>query len=301
MGNELTDRIESKIDRTVVGGVQLRRTGGGLAIMPQNVAEALELAKVLSTARGMIPAHLEGNPGACADVVFQALQWGMNPFALAKQSYVVQRGAPPAYMSQALIAAVNANANLKERLRYTYQGEGGKRRCTVSGVFVGSDDAHEYTTPEIDKITPKNSPLWKTDPDRQLGYWAARAWARLYASDILMGVYADDEIDPASTVAAQAHDPFAGEGPRVPAISDRGASADSASPVAAVDSADVADQGGGHSPIANQIARAAAPINQVANVTPYPRAADSLAAAPTAGASPSSSADAPAFSSETDQ
>lgn len=259
MSADVAERIEGKIDKQIVGGVQLRRAGGGLVLQPNNVAEALELAKVLSTARGMIPDHLVGNPGACADVVFQALQWGMNPFALAKQSYIAGRGMPPAYMAQALVAAVNANAGLIERLRYSFAGEGAKRTCTVSGVFKGSGQPHEYTSPEIGQITPKNSPLWKADPDRQLSYWSARAWARLYAADVLMGVYADDELTPdmAREPEKPQFDPFAGDGPR--AI------------------------GGGR----NADTPAAVPL---------PRDADSSPASQLAGASSEAIDDAPAFS-----
>lgn len=218
--NDVVERIEGRIDRDVISGVSLHKVGSGFAVVPTTLPEALELAKVLSTARGMIPQHLEGNPGACADVVFQALQWGMNPFALAKMSYIAQRGAAPSYMSQAISAAINSSAQLDGRLRLTFNGTGDETTCTVSGKFKGETRPHEYTSPRIKDITPKNSPLWKTDPSRQLGYWAQRAWARLYAGDILMGVYDADEITPEmlSRDVTPRVDPFAGEGPRVPAI-----------------------------------------------------------------------------------
>ncbi len=196
MSTDLTQKIEDRIDREVAGPVALMKSGAGFSIIPRNVGEALELAKVLSTARGMIPAHLFNNPGACADVVFQALQWGMNPFALAKMSFMVQQGGVPAYMAQAISAAVNSNPNLKTRLRLTFNGDGDETTCVVSGLFVGEETPHEYESPPISKIAPKNSPLWKIDPRRQLGYWSQRAWARLYASDTLMGVYDADEITP---------------------------------------------------------------------------------------------------------
>ena len=48
-------------------------------------------------------------------------------------------------------------------------------------------------SPEIGKIQPKNSPLWKTDPDQQLGYYTIRAWARRHRPDVLLGVYDREE------------------------------------------------------------------------------------------------------------
>lgn len=218
--NDVVERIEGRIDRDVIGGVSLHKVGSGFAVVPTTLPEALELAKVLSTARGMIPAHLEANPGACADVVFQALQWGMNPFALAKMSFVAQRGGAPSYMSQAISAAINSSAQLDGRLRLAFDGDGDEMRCTVSGKFKGEESPHEYRSPRIRDITPKNSPLWKVDPQRQLGYWSQRAWARLYAGDILMGVYDADEITPdmLSKDVTPKINPFAGEGPKYPAV-----------------------------------------------------------------------------------
>jgi hypothetical protein len=222
----MVERIEGRIDREVTSAVALRRSGTGLAIAPETLEQALELAKVMSTARGMIPEHLLGNPGACADVVFQALSWSMNPFALAKMSYIAQRGGTPSYMSQAISGAVNNNPALLGRMRLSYDGVGDDMTCTVTGVFRDDPDHPQvYTTPRIKDIQPKNSPLWKTDPGRQLGYWAQRAWSRLYASDILMGVYDADEFTPEMLAKSVTPvDPFAGEGPRVPAIGEGGPS-----------------------------------------------------------------------------
>jgi hypothetical protein len=216
--NALVEKIEGRIDRNVTSNVALHKIGGGFAVVPTTVEQALELAKVMSTARGMLPEHLLGNPGACADVVFQALSWGVNPFALAKQSYIAQRGGSPSYMSQAISAAVNGNPALKGRLSLSYAGEGDNMTCTVTGTFVDDpENPQSYTSPRIKDITPKNSPLWKSDAPRQLGYWSQRAWARLFAADILMGVYDADELTPEMLAKPVAQiDPFAGEGPRLP-------------------------------------------------------------------------------------
>lgn len=221
--NALVEKIEGRIDRHVTGSVELHKAGGGFAIVPQTVEQALELAKVMSTARGMIPEHLVGNPGACADVVFQALSWSLNPFSLAKMSYIAQRGGAPSYMSQAISAAVNGNPALQGRLLLSYAGEGDNMTCTVMGTFKDDpENPQSYTSPRIRDIAPKNSPLWKSDAPRQLGYWAQRAWARLYAADILMGVYDADELTPEMLAKPVTHiDPFAGEGPK-PAKSGEG-------------------------------------------------------------------------------
>lgn len=41
----------------------------------------------------------------------------------------------------------------------------------------------------------RNSTLWADDPKQQLAYLAQKRWARLYASDVILGVYTPDEFD----------------------------------------------------------------------------------------------------------
>jgi hypothetical protein len=40
----------------------------------------------------------------------------------------------------------------------------------------------------------RNSTLWTEDPKQQIAYLAERRWARLYAPDVLLGVYTPDEL-----------------------------------------------------------------------------------------------------------
>jgi hypothetical protein len=56
-------------------------------------------------------------------------------------------------------------------------------------------DELEYTTPAIGSITTKNSPLWKSDPQQQLGYFAARSWARRHTPEVILGVYDREEAE----------------------------------------------------------------------------------------------------------
>ncbi|WPB58606.1 recombinase RecT [Xylophilus sp. GOD-11R] len=40
----------------------------------------------------------------------------------------------------------------------------------------------------------RNSTLWADDPKQQLAYLAQKRWSRLYAPDVILGVYSPDEI-----------------------------------------------------------------------------------------------------------
>lgn len=64
--------------------------------------------------------------------------------------------------------------------------------CRVTGTLDGTECVYE--TPPIGSITVKNSPLWKSDPRQQLGYFAARSWARRHCPEVILGVYDRDEV-----------------------------------------------------------------------------------------------------------
>lgn len=186
------NQIEKKIDLVAAGATVVSDNVGG--VMFQNMAEVMNFAKLMSVADVAVPKHLRGNPGACLSIVTQALEWRMSPFSVANKSYSVNDRL--AYESQLIHAVVEARAPLKQRLRCRYEGEADKRVCIITGHFKGEVDPVEYRSPEFGKITPKNSPLWKSDPDQQQFYHSVRAFARRFCPDVLLGIYAEDELEP---------------------------------------------------------------------------------------------------------
>ncbi|MEJ5019268.1 recombinase RecT [Ochrobactrum vermis] len=200
-----------------INSVSVTAGANGSSIAPQNLGEVVRFAEVMSKADIALPKHLRGNAGACMAVAMQALEWQMSPFAVASKSYSVN--GTIAYEAQLIAAVVNTRSGIKGRLKYEYKGTGNDLTCTVSGILDG--ETYEYTSPSVGSITTKNSPLWKSDPQQQLGYFAARSWARRYVPEVLLGVYDRDEaqsfqgadnaknITPVQTVA----DPF-GEEPQ---------------------------------------------------------------------------------------
>lgn len=193
------ERIEKKLDLAVAGAVAVSDSIGG--VMFTSMAEVMEFAKLLSLAGTAVPKHIRGNPGGALAVTIQALEWRMSPIAVANQSFEVNDKI--AYMSQLIHAVVEARAPLKQRLRRRYEGETGKRKCIVIAHFKGEVDPVEYSSPEFDKITPKNSPLWKSDPDQQQWYYTVRGFARAFCPDVLLGIYSEDELERVGADTAQ--------------------------------------------------------------------------------------------------
>ena len=203
--------IEKRVDKAIAAPVPVNAELGGVRL--ENLGQVMEFAKLMSLSGVAVPKWLRGNPGGCLAICSRALRWGMDPFAVAEQSYqAIGKGGVEhlGFMSQLIHAVITANAPLKGRLRSEIIGTGDERRCKVWGTFRGETKPHEYTSETLgkkiaaigknDKGDLKGSPLWITDPDVQLTYSAVRQWCRLHSSETILGVYAPDELESSEPV-----------------------------------------------------------------------------------------------------
>jgi len=200
------NKIEEKIDKVVTGGIELDDEGSGIAI--KRLIDAMEVAKLMSISGPAIPSFMRGNPGICYAAVVRAVRWGMDPFFVAEQMYLVNNKGEEkiAFMAQLINAVINARAPLEGKLRARYEGEGDSRVCVVYGTPKGEREPLEYRTPTLKSLIDnrgrndygklKGSPLYETDPDQQLWYYGSRAFCRKYFPEVLAGVYAGDEFEP---------------------------------------------------------------------------------------------------------
>ena len=188
------------LDRNVAGAIELKTSGG---LVPRNAGEAMEIAKMMSISGIAVRSFLRNNPGACLAVAVQAWEWGMNPFAVAAKSYSVNDQI--SYESALFNAVATRRAPIEGRLRISYDGEGPTRRCNITATLKDAEGGGEveYTSPLFKDINPKNSPLWKNDPDQQLCYFSVRAFVRRHFPDVMMGVYTVDEMEDAEEIAPQ--------------------------------------------------------------------------------------------------
>jgi hypothetical protein len=164
---------------------------GRQGITFENAADQMAFARMMADSRIAVPKHLRDNVGACLAVVDYASRFGMSPYALATESYLVNDQI--AYMAKAIAAIIIAHAPISKRPRFSYAGEGADRRCTVT-MFPIDDDPIEHQSPRVGDIKVKNSPLWVADPDQQLAYYTMRAACRRYFPDTIMGLYDVEEL-----------------------------------------------------------------------------------------------------------
>ena len=185
----------------------------------QAMAQMSNLAEMMANGRATVPQHLQGNPADCMAVVMQAAQWRMNPFAVAQKTHVVQ--GTLGYEAQLVNAVVCSSTKVKDSFHYDWFGDWTK----VIGNFVTktSQKGNQYQAPNwtaadekglgvrvwatlkgeseprviellLSQAQVRNSTLWASDPKQQLAYLAVKRWARLYAPDVILGVYSSDEL-----------------------------------------------------------------------------------------------------------
>lgn len=196
MNDDTKQALATKKETT--DSLQIVGAQGAMKLTPDNMTQAMEIAKMMSVSGVAVPIGLRNNPGACLGVAMKAWNWGMEPYSVAAKVYVVKNkhgSETLAYEGQLVHAVVNTRAPLSQRLRTTYSGQGEAMICIVTGFIKGEEEPFIYETPPMANIPVKNSPLWKSDAKQQLGYFAVRAWARRHVPEVIMGVYTPEEID----------------------------------------------------------------------------------------------------------
>ena len=160
------------------------------ALVPAGTSEALQLANMMATGK-LVPTHLQRSPGDCLMVIEQAMRWSMSPFVVAQCTSVIQGRLM--FEGKLVAAALNSSGVLARRLDYEFSGEGATRKVTVRGTLRGEESARELSVELKDAKTTNG--MWTKQPDQQLVYFATRAWARRYAPEVMLGVYAPEEFD----------------------------------------------------------------------------------------------------------
>ncbi|WP_462202211.1 RecT family recombinase [Klebsiella pneumoniae] len=172
---------------------------------PEGMDRLVRFATLMADSKATVPAHLAGKPADCLAVTMQAAQWGMNPFAVAQKTHVVN--GTLGYEAQLVNAVVSSSNLLATRLNYKWDGDWSKvsgktdkspsLTVTVWATLKGESEPRSLTI-SMAQAGARNSPLWEQDPRQQLAYLCVKRWARLHAPDVLLGVYTPDELQEAA-------------------------------------------------------------------------------------------------------
>ncbi|MBD8129259.1 RecT family recombinase [Pantoea agglomerans] len=175
---------------------------------PSGLHKLQAFAEVMAQGKATVPAHLSGKPADCLAIALQAAQWGMNPYAVAQKTHLVN--GTLGYEAQLVNAVITSSTAVQGRFKYEYGGDWEKFEpgaanasnerglsVRVGAVLRGETEITWGEPLYMEYVTTRNSPLWKTAPKQQLAYLAVKYWARLYCPDVILGVYTPDEFEPA--------------------------------------------------------------------------------------------------------
>lgn len=159
----------------------------------ENMKRATALAKTMASSKVTVPKHLQGNEGDCLAIIIQASNWGMNPFAVAQKTHLVN--GVLGYEAQLVNAAVTSSNAISSPFSYEFKDEHGGVSCRVGAVLRGQGEITWGEWLNSNSVTTKNSPLWKTNVRQQMAYLQVKNWSRLYTPASILGVYTPDEIE----------------------------------------------------------------------------------------------------------
>lgn len=203
-------------------------TASNAVFNPQALGQLTSFANLMADSVVSVPAHFVGKPADCMAVVMQAMQWGMNPYAVAQKTHIVN--GTLGYEAQLVNAVVTSSNTVRGRFHYEYTGDWSK--CTTSkevtvkkpakgggtydkvervrgwgdqdevglsirvGAVLRGEEEITWGEPVyLSSVAIRNSPLWATNPKQQIAYLAVKYWARLYCPEVILGVYTPDEFD----------------------------------------------------------------------------------------------------------
>ena len=181
----------------------------------------IRFAEIMATGKATIPQELR-NVGDCLAITMQAMNWKMNPFAVAQKTHFIS--GKIGYEAQLVAAAINNSGAVKDTFHFEWYGpwekiigkykikEGDKGEYRVPGWKMADEEGigirvwatlkGESEPRELNLLlaqaSVRNSTLWAGDPRQQLAYLAQKRWARLYAPGVILGVYTSDELEPAA-------------------------------------------------------------------------------------------------------
>lgn len=156
---------------------------------------AQRVAKMLCSS-SLVPKEYQGNIQNTMIALEMANRIGASPLMVMQHLNIIH--GKPSWSSQFVISAINSCKRFSP-LRYVVEGEGDTLSC-FAWAYDDKNDKIEgpKVTMKMAKAegwVDKAGSRWKTMPDLMIRYRAAAFFGRLYAPDVLMGMYTSDEIE----------------------------------------------------------------------------------------------------------
>ena len=168
---------------------------GDLWSNTQTFGLAMRMANALA-ASTVIPKEYQGNPSNTLIALEMASRMGTSPMQVMQNLFVIN--GRPSWSSQYIIAVINASRKYKHELKFELTGKGDNMACyawttdkngeRIEGPVISMQMAKD------EGWVQKNGSKWKTMPEVMIRYRAASFFGRLYCSDMIMGIYSQEEV-----------------------------------------------------------------------------------------------------------
>lgn len=179
----------------------------------ESFVNAQRMAQALASGT-MVPKDYQGNIGNCLIALDMADRLRLSPFAVMQSLYLVN--GRPSWSAQFITTVINKSGRFRRPLMFETTGKGKDLSCIawtedlegnrVEGIAITMKMA------EDEKWIEKSGSKWKTMPEQMIRYRAASFFGRLHCPDLIMGVYAEDEVksftEPRNKVSDKAPDIF---------------------------------------------------------------------------------------------
>jgi hypothetical protein len=156
---------------------------------PLNAMERMALCRDLATAR-LVPPAFQKSPADIFLAMNTIERLKLDFFMTIGECYVIQNRL--GFSGKLAQAILNSSGRLAEKINHSYDGEGDDRTITTSGRIQG-ESAPRIVTVRLGDVKTKNT-VWTSQPDQQLGYFAARTWGRRHLPEVLLGMQFEDEV-----------------------------------------------------------------------------------------------------------
>lgn len=187
--------------------VQIPETGVPVFNDRNSFEHAQRVAKMLCSS-SLVPKEYQGNIQNTMIALEMANRIGASPLMVMQNLNIIQ--GRPSWSSQFIISAINSCKRFSP-LRFVMGGEGDEYGCAA---WATDNSGEKIEGPKVtlkmanaEGWSTKGGSKWKTMPELMLRYRAAAFFGRLYAPDVLMGMYtAEEQEDIAAIEAAEGSD-----------------------------------------------------------------------------------------------
>jgi len=161
---------------------------------PDGFEHAQRVSKMLSESE-LVPAAYQKKIANTMIALELSNRIGASPL-MVMQNLAIIHG-KPSFSSTFLIAAMNQSGRFTP-LRFEITGEGDQKGCVAWAKDITGERLESprvtIAMAKAEGWIDKTGSKWKTMPELMLKYRAAAFFGRLYAPEIMMGLYSADEI-----------------------------------------------------------------------------------------------------------